>query len=114
MLEAIKTGLRDSGLTVYDFAEKIGVCKAPYVVVYDGGVEVIPGTKGMYGRHTYEVVCLTPYTDVSGLAHLEARVRRIMSAFRQLRLSSTGGTGVEQNYQARAVSLVYTSAERMF
>lgn len=47
MLEAIKEKLRAAGLTVYDFAEKIGTCKAPYVVVYDSGVEVTPGTKGM-------------------------------------------------------------------
>lgn len=80
MLEAIKEKLRAAGLTVYDFAEKIGTCKAPYVVVYDSGVEVTPGTKGMYGRHTYEVACLTPYTDVDGLAALERRVRQAMHA----------------------------------
>ena len=31
MLEAIKEKLRAAGLTVYDFAEKIGTCKAPYM-----------------------------------------------------------------------------------
>ena len=44
MLEAIKEKLRAAGLTVYDFAEKIGTCKAPYVVVYDSGVEAVSYT----------------------------------------------------------------------
>lgn len=114
MLEAIKEKLRAAGLTVYDFAEKIGTCKAPYVVVYDSGVEVTSGTKGMYGRHTYEVACLTPYTDVDGLAALERRVRQAMHALPGLRLSSSGGTGVEQTYQARAMSLAYVSTERLY
>lgn len=114
MLEAIKEKLRAAGLTVYDFAEKIGTCKAPYVVVYDSGVEVTPGTKGMYGRHTYEVACLTPYTDVDGLAALEQRVRQAMHTLPGLRLSSSGGTGVEQTYQARAMSLAYVSTERLY
>ena len=96
MLEAIKEKLRAAGLTVYDFAEKIGTCK------------------GMYGRHTYEVACLTPYTDVDGLAALERRVRQAMQALPGLRLSSSGGTGVEQTYQARAMSLAYVSTERLY
>lgn len=114
LLEVIKQTLRSDGLSVYDFAEKVGTCKAPYVVVYDGGVEVTPGTKGMYGAHAYEVVCLTPYGDVAGLHSLEAQVRGAMRAMPQLRLSSSGGTGVEQTYQARAVSLVYVNTERMY
>lgn len=114
LLEAIKQTLRSGGLNVYDFAEKLGTCKTPYVVVYDAGVKVAPGSKGMYGTHAYEVVCLTPYGDVAGLHSLEAQVRGAMRAMPQLRLSSSGGTGVEQTYQARAVSLIYVSTERMY
>ncbi len=112
MLNQIKALLRGSGLTVYDSAEKIGECRAPYVVAYDHGFEAQPGTKGLLGKHVYEVVCLTPYADVDGLPRLEARVRQALLDVSGLRLASTGGTGVEQTYQARAVALTYTISER--
>ena len=80
MLDTIKASLRASGLTVYDSAEKIGECRAPYVVCYDAGVEVTPKTKGMLGQQIYEVVCLVPYGDVEGLPALEKRVRELERA----------------------------------
>lgn len=112
MLGRIKALLRDGGLTVYDSAEKVGECKAPYVVAYDHGFEAQAGTKGMLGKHVYEVVCLTPYADVDGLPQLESRVRSLLADVDGLRLSATGGTGIEQTYQARAVAITYTVCER--
>lgn len=113
MLETIKATLRAAGLAVYDYAEKAGTCKAAYVVVYDGGVEITPGSKGMYGRHSYEAVCLAPYGDVDGLAALASRVRLALEALPQLRLSAAGPAGVEQPYQARSLSLTYATMERI-
>lgn len=112
MLNQIKALLRGGGLTVYDSAEKLGECRAPYVVAYDQGFEAQPGTKGMLGKHVYEVVCMVPYTDVEGLPRLEARVRALLQNVSGLRLASTGGTGIEQTYQARAVAITYTTSER--
>lgn len=113
MLDQIKDALRADGLTVYDSAEEIGACKAPYVVCYDHGVEAQAGTKGLLGKHIYEVVCLVPYTDVSGLPALESRVRGLLREITGLRFSSSTGTGVEQTYQARALALTYTTTERL-
>lgn len=113
MLDQIKDTLRLGSLTVYDSAEKIDICKAPYVVCYDHGVEAQPGTKGMLGKHIYEVVCLVPYTDVSGLPALEGRVRGLLREVPGLRFTASGGTGVEQTYQARALALTYTTCERL-
>jgi hypothetical protein len=113
MLDIIKDRLRADGLTCYDAAEKIGECRAPYVICYDGGLEVQPGTKGMLGRHSYEVVCLTPFDQVDALPRREARARALLRAIPGLTLSSTGGTGVEQTFKARAVSMVYYTTERI-
>lgn len=49
---------------------------------------------------------------MDGLPRLEARVRQALLDVSGLRLASTGGTGVEQTYQARAVALTYTISER--
>ena len=113
MINQIKNTLRADGLTVYDSAEEIGTCKAPYVVCYDHGVEAQPGTKGLLGKHIYEVVCLVPYTDVSGLPALEGRVRGLLREVPGLRFTASGGTGVKQTYQARALALTYTTSERL-
>lgn len=113
MLETIKEALRNAGLTVYDSAEEIGSCKAPYVVCYDHGAEAQAGTKGMLGKHVYEVVCLVPYTDVSGLPQLESQVRSLLRGVNGLRFVASSGTGVEQTFQARATALTYQVAERL-
>lgn len=113
MLERMKEALKDAGLTVYDSVEKVGECRAPYVVCYDNGVEVQPGTKGMFGRHLYEIMCLTPYAQVDALAALETQVRELMKQVTGIRLSGTSGTGAEANYKARAISLTYAAMERL-
>lgn len=114
MLETIKAALRKVGLTVYDSAEKIGECRAPYVVCYDAGVEITPGTKGMLGQQLYEVVCLTPYTDTEGLPRLEKQARAALRGIPGLHQYSSAGTGIEQSFQARACALRYAIPRRMY
>lgn len=114
MLDTIKASLRASGLTVYDSAEKVGECRAPYVVCYDAGVEVAPKTKGMLGQQVYEVVCLTPYGDVDGLPALEKQVREILRDIPGLHQTSSAGTGIEQTFQARAIALRYAIPIRLY
>lgn len=114
MLDTIKASLRASGLTVYDSAEKVGECRAPYVVCYDAGVEVAPKTKGMLGQQVYEVVCLTPYGDVDGLPALEKQVREILRDIPGLHQTSSAGTGIEQTFQARASALRYAIPIRLY
>lgn len=114
MLETIKETLRTAGLTVYDSAEKVGECRAPYVVCYDGGVEVQPRTKGMLGQQLYEVVCLVPYEDVDGLPALADRVREVLRALPGLHQSAGAGTGIEQTFLARASALRYAVAKRLY
>lgn len=113
MLEQMKQLLKAAGLTVYDSVEKVGECRAPYVVCYDNGTEVQPGTKGMFGRHLYEVMCLTPYAQVAALAALEKQVRGVLKSVQGLMFSSSTGTGAEPNYKARAISLTYAEMERL-
>lgn len=114
MLDTIKASLRASGLTVYDSAEKVGECRAPYVVCYDAGVEVTPKTKGMLGQQIYEVVCLVPYGDVEGLPALEKQVREILRDIPGLHQTSSAGTGIEQTFQARASALRYAIPIRLY
>lgn len=113
MLDTIKAALRGAGLTVYDAAEKINECRAPYVVAYDHGVSEQPGTKGLLGRRVYEIVALVPYADTDGLPKLEKQVRETLRGIPSLRFSSSGGTGVEETFKARACALTYTHMTRL-
>ena len=116
MLETIKGCIRAAGCVCYDTAEKIDVCKSPYVVCYDHGVEVLPRTKGMLGSQVYEVVCLTPFDDVKSLPVMADTVKRALKTLdaQGLRLSSSSGTGIEETFKARAVSLSYALPVRLF
>ena len=113
MLEQIKQALRGTGILTYDAMEVSGVCQRPYVAAYDGGVDVLPGTKGMFGTHNYEVMCVVPYPDVAALPVLVGKVKGALAPLTTMTLQSTTPTEPEETYRARTVTLVYTHPERL-
>ncbi len=113
MLDTIKTVLREAGITVYDCAEMLGECRAPYVAAYDHGITVQKGTKGLLGKHSYDVICLAPYTDVQGLPALVSRVGEVLGGIEGLRYEGSDGTETVQSSQARSETLHYATLERL-
>lgn len=113
MLDTIKAVLREAGITVYDCAEMLGECRAPYVAAYDHGTVAQKGTKGLLGKHSYDVMCLVPYMDVQGLPALTGRVDEALQTVKGLRYEGSDGTEAVQNSQARSVTLHYTAMERL-
>lgn len=113
MLDTIKAVLREAGITVYDCAEMLGECHAPYTVAYDHGTMAQKGTKGLLGKHSYDVMCLVPYTDVKGLPTLVSRVGEALNSVKGLRYEGSDGTQAVQNSQARSETLHYATLERL-
>lgn len=113
MLEQIKETLRGGGLTVYDSTEEIGECRAPCLVAYDHGIEAQTGTKGLLGRHTYEVACLAPSTGTADLPALESQARQLLRQLPGMRFASSSGAEAEQTLQARKLVMTYTTCERL-
>lgn len=113
MLDTLKTVLREAGITVYDCAEMLGECHAPYVAAYDHGIKVQEGTKGLLGKHSYDVMCLAPYTDVQGLPALVSRVNAALHGVEGLRYEGSNGTETVQSSQARSQTLHYSTLERL-
>lgn len=113
MLDTIKAVLREAGITVYDCAEMLGECHAPYVAAYDHGVKVQESTKGLLGKHSYDVMCLTPYTDVQGLPKLVRGVTGALHGVGGLRYEGSNGTETVQSSQARSETLHYSTLERL-
>lgn len=114
MLDTIKAVLREAGITVYDCAEMLGECCAPYVAAYDHGTMAQKGTKGLLGKHRYDVMCLTPYTDVQGLPALVSKVGEALRGVDGLHYEGSDGTVTVQNSQARSETLHYVTLERLW
>jgi len=113
LLDTIKAVLREAGITVYDCAEMLGECRAPYVAAYDHGIKVQESTKGLLGKHCYDVMCLAPYTDVQGLPALISRVNEALRTVEGLRFAGSDGAETVQSSKARSETLHYAALERL-
>lgn len=112
MLDRIKAVLQSAGIAVYDPGVKIGECKQSYAVARSLGVETLPGSKGLLGRRTYEVLLVVPLARQSELAAMAESVKAAMASL-PLRLSSVTDQDLEQAYRAAGCSLIYTQNLRL-
>ena len=101
--------LEKQGLRCYKPGIAVGVCKAPYVVVRDGG-SYAQGMSGgtSIGYRIVTVYCYVPREN-GNLAALVAEAKAAMKALRS-QLMATGNEGpemIEQDYDARSQSIEY-------
>lgn len=98
--------LKAAGIDARKPANYVGECKAPYVVVQDGGDQ--PGGKTTCKR-VVTLYAYVPYNQPAKLPTLLANARNVMRQVRALRLSATGEEGIDNEYKANTASLTYTA-----
>lgn len=111
-LDTIKATLTGAGVATYEVAQKVGQVNAAYCVVRELGTREQPGTRGMLGWRTYEVICLVPAKAPEEMPALIGRVKQALAAL-PLRYAGEGETGVEETFLGIGKSMMYTHACRL-
>lgn len=98
--------LKAAGLDARKPANYVGECKAPYLVVRDGGDQ--PGGKTTCKRAVV-LYAYAPYNQPVKLTTLLADARVAMGQVRALRPAATGEETIDNEYKAITASLTYTA-----
>ncbi len=98
--------LQAAGLEARVPANAVGECKAPYLVVQDGGVQPTGKTTG---RRMILIHALVPNNQPGKLPTLLANARMAMRAVPSLRITATGEETVDDDLKAIRASLTYTA-----
>lgn len=98
--------LRAAGLDARKPANYAGECKAPYLVVQDGGVQ---GYTKSTCKRAVALYAYAPYTQPQRLEELIASAKAAMEAAPALRLAAREEEQVDDAYKALTAKLTYTA-----
>lgn len=113
MTEKIKNAVKGL-LPCYDPGAKIGVVKAAYAVVMDAGTTPQPGTNGMLGQKTYEIVILVPLDKQNELDDWIVEIRKALAGISNLKYTGEcEPSSIEQEFRGAAKSLLFRQAIRL-
>lgn len=102
VMNAMTAAIKAAGIPCYGADVKIGVCAAPYAVVYDGGAAALPGTRGMLGHQRVNVMILAPSGDDAALSGAVAAVCGALRGVRGIRMGDEI-TSVDTDQDRRAM-----------
>jgi hypothetical protein len=114
--DQIEAVLKGANFSVYPPATRLGKITAPYVVIHDMGTMPIEGSRGLLGRHLYEIVCMQPSAQSKDLPAMVDAVRTAMRDHLP-RLRDTGDaqptTGFSPDFDGAAMSVIYAMPVRL-
>jgi hypothetical protein len=105
-VERARRALVDCGLAVKAPAEAIGPCKAPYLVVYDGGVA--PSGRKV-GLHIIGVAAFVPLERRAELEQLIQSAQAAMAKLDFIPRGSPAGEAIDEGFRAHTMSIEYAA-----
>lgn len=99
--------LKAAGLDARKPANYAGECKAPYLVVQDGGEQ--PGGGKTTCKRAVVIYGFAPYTQPGKLPTLLEDTRAALGALPALRLSATSEETIDDSFKAVTANLTYTA-----
>jgi len=106
LIDKAEAALKAAGLDVARPGQRTGLCKAPYAIVYDGGMEPV---NRVAARRVVGVMLLVP---LDRRDQLDPLVRTAQTALTALKLKPRGtpqGEALDEAFRARTQTIEYTA-----